>query len=182
MFSSLNMKHLLLASLIFISCNALSEVYTWINSEGVRVYGDALHADAKKAELPRLQTISNKKASTPTSDLNTVKLSPKGVEPEFTGYNLLKILYPKQDEMIVASQAGSALVQLHISPALQPGHEITILLNGKEVASGPGLSFEINNIFRGSHLIQARIKDKGRLLISSPKRRIHVQRPSILNR
>jgi hypothetical protein len=159
-----------------------AEVYTWVNENGGREYGDEPPANAQKADLPTLHTISDKQESKTEADLKTVKLSPESETSEFLGYNLLTILYPKEDDMIVASQAGTASIQLHISPPLQPGHEITLLLNGKKVGEGPQLSFEVNNIFRGSHLLQAKIKDKGRLLISSPKRRIHVQRPSILNR
>lgn len=174
-------KHIVISFLLICSFSN-AEVYTWINKDGGREYGDEPPANAQKADLPTLHTISNKKEATAKSDLKAVKLSPKSETSEFLGYELLTILYPKEDDMIVASQAGTASIQLHISPPLQPGHEITLLLDGKKVAAGPQLSFEVKNIFRGSHLLQARIKDKGRLLISSPKRRIHVQRPSILNR
>ena len=171
---------ILILSLAFSQSSA--EVYTWINEEGGREYGDEPPQNAKKANLPIIQTISDKKESDkPALEKKTVKLSPEK-EDVFTGYKQLKILYPKEDEMIVASKAGNAVIQIHIEPALEPGHEISLFLDGKQVAEGPKLYFELNNIYRGSHLIQAKIKDKGRLLIASPKRRIHVQRPSILNR
>jgi hypothetical protein len=175
-------KHIVISFLLICSFSN-AEVYTWINKDGGREYGDEPPANAQKADLPTLHTVSDQQVTKPpTSAVNTPDQTPKNTVPEFIGYNLLKILYPKEDDMIVASQAGTASIQLHISPPLQPGHEITLLLDGKKVAAGPQLSFEVKNIFRGSHLLQARIKDKGRLLISSPKRRIHVQRPSILNR
>jgi hypothetical protein len=165
-------------ALLFLSACASAQVYTWVNSEGITVYGDKPHASASKAELPRLQTISTKKT------IKTEKLSPKtkGPDDSFKGYSALNILSPKEDEMIIAAKAGNASIQLNLTPSLQNGHEITLFMDGKVVAKGQHLYFELNNIFRGSHLLQAQIKHEGKLLINSPKRRIHVQRPSILNR
>lgn len=169
---------ILIVSLAF-SCGASAEVYTWVNADGSREYGDEPPANAQKAELPQLQTIPTKKKEKPQEKTKAI------TQDEiigFTGYNLLNILTPKPDEMILAAKAGNASVQLHIQPPLQPGHEVSLFLDGKEIQKGPKLYFELTNIFRGSHLLQAKIKHQGKLLISSPKRRIHVQRPSILNR
>ncbi|MFT6153467.1 MAG: hypothetical protein ACJAYK_002451 [Crocinitomicaceae bacterium] len=164
--------------LLFLSAGASAQVYTWINTEGITVYGDKPQANASKAELPELQTISTK------TTIKIEKLSPNTelANDTFKGYSLLKIITPKEDEMIVAENAGNAGIQLNLTPSLQNGHEITLFMDGKVVAKGQQLYFELNNIFRGSHLLQAKIKHEGKLLISSPKRRIHVQRPSILNR
>jgi hypothetical protein len=175
-------KHLVL--ILLFSCSLTSaEVYTWINKDGGREYGDEPNTGAKKAQLPALQTISDKQQATSKTEQKTeqktVKLSP----PEgFTGYSLLNIVSPKEDQMIVAAKGGNASIQLNIQPPLQSGHEVSLIMDGKVVDKGAALYFELKNIFRGSHLLQAKIKHKGKLLISSPKRRIHVQRPSILNR
>lgn len=84
--------------------------------------------------------------------------------------------------MINFGEGGNVTVQLQLQPALQIGHKVTLLLNGKPVETAASLQFELNGLARGSYLIQAQIKHQGRLMISTPKRRIHVQRPSILNR
>jgi hypothetical protein len=167
-----------ITALLFLSVNTSAQVYTWLNSEGVTVYGDNPHASASKADLPELQTIPTKK-TVKTETLSADKEQPDG---SFKGYSKLNIISPKEDDMLVAADAGNAKIQLSIKPALQSEHEISLFLDGKLVAKGPQLYFELDNIFRGSHLLQARIKHKGKLLINSPKRRIHVQRPSILNR
>jgi hypothetical protein len=167
-----------ITALLFLSINTSAQVYTWVNSEGVTVYGDNPHASASKADLPELQTIPTRKTS------KTETLSPKAElsDDSFKGYTQLNIISPKEDDMLVAADAGNAKIQLSIKPALQSDHEISLFMDGKLVTNGPQLYFELNNIFRGSHLLQAQIKHKGKVLINSPKRRIHVQRPSILNR
>ncbi len=155
---------------------ALAQVYTWINEQGVRVYGDEPPAHANKAELPKLQEVQMPKM---VQKEEKVEDAPAN---GFKGYVTLEIISPKEDHMITMGEAGGATIQLNIFPALQPKHEISLLLNGRIIETGPKLQFQLNNLNRGSHLLQAQIKEQGKLLISSPKRRIHVQRPSILNR
>lgn len=155
---------------------AFAQVYTWINEQGVRVYGDEPPGHANKAELPKLQEVQMPKMV--QKEEKAVDVPTNG----FKGYVTLEIISPKEDHMITMGEAGSATIQLNIFPALQPKHEISLLLNGRVIETGPKLQFQLNNLNRGSHLLQAQIKEQGKLLISSPKRRIHVQRPSILNR
>ncbi|NVK37440.1 MAG: DUF4124 domain-containing protein [Gammaproteobacteria bacterium] len=155
---------------------ALAQVYTWINEQGVRVYGDEPPAHADKAELPKLQEVKMPKI------VQTEEETDKSHEDGFKGYTTLEIISPKEDHMITSGEAGNATIQINIFPELQPKHEISLLLDGKIMETAPKLQFQLNNLYRGSHLLQVQIKHQGKLLISSPKRRIHVQRPSILNR
>ncbi|MGK0443302.1 MAG: hypothetical protein ACJA1U_000227 [Bermanella sp.] len=169
------MKVLLLL-ITLLPLTSLAQVYTWINEQGVRVYGDEPPANADKADLPALQEVKMPK-------MVQKQEKPQEEEPDgFKGYRLLEIISPKEDHMITSGYAGKATIQVHIQPELQPKHEITLLLNGQPVKTGAQLQFQLDNLNRGSHLLQVLIKDQGKLLISSPKRRIHVQRPSILNR
>jgi len=153
-----------------------AQVYTWINEQGVRVYGDEPPAHASKAELPSIQEVKMPKV------VQKPEIEEEIPDDGFKGYTLLEIISPKEDHMITAESAGNTTIQLHIRPELQPKHEVSILLDGRVVATKAQLYFELTNLNRGSHLLQAHIKENGKLLISSPKRRIHVQRPSILNR
>ena len=171
------MKYFLLL-IMFANAYSAAQVYTWTNKDGVKVYGDEPPTHAIAADLPELQTMSIKKASKPIDATKEVK----DEEEKNVGYSLLNIATPQEDEMILAGKAGKTTVQIQIQPPLQANHEITLLMDGVIVGKGPQLLFELDNIFRGSHLLQAKIKHQGKLLISSPKRRIHVQRPSILNR
>lgn len=169
------MKTLLLL-ILFFPFITYAQVYTWINEQGIRVYGDEPPANADKAQLPDLQEIKMPKV------VQKEESNEQPASDVFKGYELLEIISPKEDHMITSGHAGKTTIQLHIQPELQPKHEITLLLNGQPVKTGAQLQFQLDNLNRGSHLLQVQIKDQGRLLISSPKRRIHVQRPSILNR
>ncbi len=162
--------------ILFFSLPSNAEVYTWINENGTRVYGDEPPANAQIADLPKIQKL--KPLKLPTSEKNPLK----NKAHEFEGYSQLNITSPKQEAMIVAGSTGKTTVQLQIKPALQALHEVTLLLDGKPVQRGAQLQFELESLNRGAHLLQVQVKHHGKLLISSPKRRIHVQRPSILNR
>lgn len=153
------------------------EVYTWINKDGVREYGDEPPQNAKKAKLPAIQSL-------PKETFSKQKQAEKNAakDSDFSGYKKLMILNPKQDYAVTAGAAGSLQVELALEPSLQAGHEITLFLDGKPVATGAQLQFSLDNLNRGSHMIHAHIKHQGTLLVSTPKRRFHVQRPSILNR
>ena len=124
--------------------------------------------------MPSIQKLKDIKI--PKKDEKTIQ----GKTAEFEGYSQLSIISPKENAVITAGDGGSITVQLQASPALQAMHEVTLLLDGKKIKSGAQLQFQIDNLNRGSHLVQVQIKHRGKLLISSPKRRIHVQRPSIL--
>ncbi len=153
-----------------------AEVYTWINEDGTREYGDEPPGGAKKAKLPVIQKLK---------PLKMPKLEKKNLKEsvgQFQGYSQLNIVSPKQEAIITAGSAGNLTVQLQISPALEALHEVILLVDGIPTQRGPQLQFQLENINRGSHLLQVQVKYQGKLLISSPKRRIHVQRPSILNR
>jgi len=159
---------------------AHAQVYTWINEEGVRVYGDEPPQQADQATLPELQGYSSPQPqSQPNQDEQDENLAEQ--EAAFR-YKKIIIISPKEDDMITAGSAGDTTVMVHVEPGLRPGHEITLLHNGKPVQTAASLQFEMNNLNRGSHLIHVEIKHQGTRLISSPKRRFHVQRPSILNR
>jgi hypothetical protein len=168
------MKHLLF--LLLFPFMAHAQVYTWVNEQGVRVYGDEPPANATEAQLPELQEVKMPRM------VQKEKETDQDALDGFEGYRQLEIISPKEDHMITAGYAGKATIQLHIQPELQPKHEITLMLDGQPVETGAQLQFQLGNLNRGSHLLQAQIKYQGKLLISSPKRRIHVQRPSILNR
>lgn len=167
---------LLFLTLLFFPVLVSADVYTWVNEQGVRVYGDEPPAHANKAELPALQQVKMPKV------VQKEKPEEEEVKDSFEGYQSLKIISPKEDHAITSGAAGNVSIQVHIQPELQPEHEVTLLHNGQIIESSRSLHFSLSNLNRGSHLLQVRVKHKGVTLISSQNRRIHVHRPSILNR
>jgi hypothetical protein len=162
--------------MLFVSSVTCAEVYTWTNKDGTREYGDEPPSNAKKAQLPAIQKL--KTLILPKADTQKLKES----SDPFQGYSKLNISSPKQESVIAVGNTSNLTIQLQISPALEIGHEVILLVDGVPTQKGVKLQFQLTDISRGSHLLQVQVKYQGKLLISSPKRRIHVQRPSILNR
>lgn len=175
-----------LTALLF-SLAVQAQVYVWTNEDGVRVYGDEPPADSKKADLPQIQPLKHIKD--PDAEKKKNKEKQEKASGEFTNYTLVEIVSPEEDYMLTSGAAGTLTVRIALKPELQPGHSVTLLLDGQPVPSTGGtnkvqqsLQFELNNLERGSHLLQAFIKHRGKLYASSAKRRFYVKRPSILNK
>ncbi len=171
---------------LMLSAIAKAEVYTWINADGVRVYGDEPPAAAKreKVSLPPIQDLPEQKWQLKDQDADTAQADSSGDEeaPEFTGYRSFKLASPRANETITSGAAGTINVQFTLEPPLQPGHEVVLLLNNKPIETSNSLSFSVQNLDRGAHLLHGQVKNQGSILKSTGKRRIHVQRPSILKR
>lgn len=165
-------------SLVF-SLTSSAEVYTWVDENGNRHYGDDAPSHASKAVLPAIHKLKDVSAPKESKQATSTPDNPSN---EFAGYTKLEIISPSEEQVITMGEAGQVSVQINVYPPLQPGHQLALLLNGKVAKRDTQASFTLENIDRGSHLLQVQVKKQGKTLLSSPKRRIHVQRPSILNR
>jgi hypothetical protein len=69
-------------------------------------------------------------------------------------------------------------VGISVSPALQKGHRLEILLDGK-IANGLA-SVQAANLERGSHQILARVVDAAGKTLTSSSVTFYIQQPSVL--
>lgn len=166
-------------SLFTFSLTSSAEVYTWVDENGNRHYGDDAPSHASKAILPAIHKLKDVSAPKENKPSATEQIETTNT---FAGYTKLEIISPSEEQVITMGEAGQVAVQVNIYPPLQPGHKLALLLNGKVAKQDTQTGFTLENIDRGSHLLQVQVKKQGKTLLSSPKRRIHVQRPSILNR
>jgi hypothetical protein len=74
---------------------------------------------------------------------------------------------------------GVLNVSLALSPALQPGHQVRVYFDGAARTVG-GTSFQIEEVYRGVHNLQAEIlDDTGKLMIRSLPNRFYVQQNTV---
>ena len=89
-------------------------------------------------------------------------------------YESLEIAAPGAEETLWNIE-GVLNVRLAVSPALQSGHQIFVYFDG-EKRPVTGTSFQIQEVWRGVHNIQAEIVDEtGELMIRSQTNRFYVQ-------
>jgi Domain of unknown function (DUF4124) len=163
----------ILLILIFLSSTyAYAEVYKRTNPDGSVEFTDVPN---KQKEKPiKLSPLSTFRAP-PTPMPQTS--SPKTDAPyTYTG---LTITSPLDDDAIRAND-GSLRVSVSIVPALQPGHSLVLLMDGKVVGKSATGSFALSNVDRGTHSLSAQVQSAdGTPQISATPITIHLLRSGI---
>ncbi len=98
------------------------------------------------------------------------------------GEQTITIVSP-QPETTIHDNTGNLTVTVAVSPPphLEAGERLTLLLDGAPVASGTRQRFELQNIDRGSHTLQAQVNAAdGSVIATSPPVTFYMWRASRL--
>ena len=171
---------LILVSLGLLSAAALADnggtttVYRWVDPQGVVHYSDQPHPNAQKLEVRGAQTFSDLPAGQPSS-----RAEPEETQPASTAaYDSCAIAQPSDQQMLMNVYQTTAVVQT--SPALRPGDEVRLFLDGKQV-QGSSTSFTFQ-VVRGQHSVQAMIQDStGQIVCETDTVTFFVHQPSVQN-
>ncbi|MCY1533388.1 hypothetical protein D9M68_687120 [compost metagenome] len=166
------MRNLLLC-LLLAGLPAAAQVYTYIDTEGNRVFTDK----PRQGNAERIQLA-------PTNSMSSATIeAPPPVAPPSTpapAYQMLRILVPQPDASIRDS-AGNLIVTATSEPALYSGHSYRLLLDGQAVGeTGRSPVFPLENIDRGTHQLAVEIIDaQGRTVERTPGQPLHMLRISL---
>lgn len=151
-------------------------VWKWVDANGVTHYTDRPVPGATRMELATGSPVA---ASPPATAIPSSSSDPA---PADTGpvYRDLEIWKPANDETIQNS-GGQVTVNLRVQPDVQPGHTLSLYLDGRLVeGSGNGTSFELRDVQRGGHTLVAVITDqRGNRIQESSRVAFYVQQQSI---
>ncbi len=153
---------------------AFAQAYKWVDENGVVHYSDRPQPGAEEVEIdtgpaPRPFVPRSVSAPEPVAE----------PEPEDEDYVSLVIASPESEETLWNIE-GILNVSLALEPGLKPGHQVRIYFDG-EPRMVLGTTFQIPEVFRGVHNIQAEILDeRGQLQIRSNNHRFYVQRTTVL--
>lgn len=170
----MTMRNLLFCGLMLLGLPALAQVYTYIDAEGNRVFTDK--PKAGNAERIELAPGNSMPTLYPPASPTTPTAAP---EPS-RRYQVLRILVPQPDAT-VRDSGGQLIVSVSSEPALFPGHNYRLLLDG-EVAGESGRSpvFPLSNIDRGTHQLAVEIVDaQGRIIERTPSQPFHLHSISL---
>lgn len=79
--------------------------------------------------------------------------------PAFAGYTSIRFSQPASGAT-VRSNEGQVAVSVAVEPALQAGHRLELILDGRPVSgSFDGLNVQLSGVERGTHSLQAVIRD-----------------------
>jgi hypothetical protein len=107
---------------------------------------------------------------------------PRPEPPRKFSYTECIVLAPGNDQTFNAVNTVTASLQ--ITPQLQPGHRMQVILDGNVYTAWPArmLTFKLENIYRGTHTLGVQILDAdNEALCKGPVISFHVRQPSILS-
>ena len=173
------MRILLLCAALLAAPAGATEVYRWVDSDGQTHYSDQWRPGAEKVRIEESPVYSAPRPAPRAGDTRQAQ----GDQAAATArYRSLEIESPAQEEVLWNIE-GQLRVSLRVSPALQPGHDLRLYLDGQpqEVPSG-STELQLKDVFRGVHTLKAEVlNEAGTVLISSPTRTFVVRQTSIAN-
>ena len=155
----------------------LAQAYKWVDADGVVHYSDRPEEGAERIVLPQ----DTRRSSPPPAPRSTVtRPAEKDAEaaPAAFKYESIEISTPAAEETLWNIESILS-VSLSVEPALQSGHQIRVYFDG-EPRMVSGTSFQLEEVYRGVHNLQAEIVDEtGKLMIRSRSNRFYVQANAI---
>lgn len=160
----------LLLVLLLIPFAVGAQIYKWKDKDGKVHYSDQPQKNTDKPiDLP--ESMIYKAPPKPRINLD----KPKKREP-YKAYQTFKIASPQNDGT-VRSAPGNMTVSLQVSPGLKSGHELVVMIDGKQVAKGKSTSISVSNVDRGTHSLSAKIIDaSGKTVVSAGGVTFHMKR------
>ena len=173
------MRALLALLLAGIGMTAQAEIYKWTDpATGNVVYSDQPFKGAKSLDLPQAQTYA---APPPPPETDSGGQKKTGDQ---TAYSKFTIVDP-QNQATIRNTAGVVDVTLGVKPALnsQEGDRITLVMdNAREYGPTADLHFSLNGVNRGTHTLQAMIKNaQGKVISKTATVTIFVKQASRLH-
>jgi hypothetical protein len=148
------------------------DAWKWTDEDGIVHYSDVPVAGAEPVNLSEF----TKKTGARISNGRTSRVS-KEPEKEFL-YDSITIASPGAGETLWNIE-GLLNVSVAVSPELQRGHRIRAYFDG-DARDVSGTSFQLLEVYRGTHSLQAEIVDQtGKVIMRSPANRFYVQQNSV---
>jgi hypothetical protein len=166
---------ILLIGLLALPAFASQTVWKWVDDKGVVHLSDREIPGATKVEI---STSNTAPASAPQYSSVMSPTSPVNTGASYRSFEISK---PVNDQTFV-NTGGQVSVNIQLSPSLQPGHQLVLVLDGSDVTGFPrnAFQYDLKQVPRGSHTAKGEIRDdRGTKLQESPSVVFHVRQESI---
>jgi hypothetical protein len=172
----MDIRPVFLALCLVAAAPAMSQVYKWVDKDGVTHYSDRPREGAEIVELGDSTRPTGARIYRSTAASSEPPPPPPVEEP--VQYDRLVISSPAAEQTLWNIE-GVLSVSLALSPGLQNGHQVRVYFDGAPRMVS-GTSFQLEEVWRGVHNLQAEVIDEtGKLLIRSPAVRFYVQQTSV---
>jgi hypothetical protein len=155
------MQRIYLLLLMFVCATASAQVYKRIGPDGQVYFSDQPGPDAAQIDVRPAQAVSLPPVPEQTG-------AAKQQDDVSAAYTEFTIVSPTSEQGVRAND-GNVTVRLSLQPALMPGHTVALNVDGEDgeaAKSGRSLTFELGNMSRGRHTVEATVLDPaGKALI-----------------
>jgi len=174
------MRTIISLTAVFAASAALAqEAYRWVDESGITHYSDRPEEGAEQIQLPENARPIRRFAPAPSTTPPADEDGTAAVTAEPFSYDSIEIGTPAAEETLWNIE-GVLNVTLNLQPALQPGHRVRVYFDGNEQMVS-GSSFQIQEVYRGVHNLQAEVLDEtGKLMGRSLPNRFYVQQNTIV--
>lgn len=171
---------LVFVGLFAASAAGAEAAYTWTDENGVVHYSDVPVPGATEINLGGDQRPARTAPARPTTTAPATANNGDGESASQPfSYESLEIASPGAEQTLWNIE-GTLNVTLALTPALQPGHQVRVYFDGSPQTFST-TSFEIEEVWRGVHNLQAEVIDEtGKLMIRSQPNRFYVQQNTVL--
>jgi hypothetical protein len=173
----MEMRPILVFVGLLATASVLAQAYRSVDEDGVINYSDVPSEGAEEVQLAEY--------SRNTGARLYRERAPRAATTEAQSddgpfrYDSLSISSPGPEETLWNID-GVLSVSVAVSPGLQSGHQLRVYYNGDQRLVS-GTSFQIEEVYRGVHNLQAEVIDAtGSLMIRSQTNRFYVQQNSVI--
>jgi hypothetical protein len=172
------LRTILIIAGLLAATSVLAEAYKWVDEDGVTHYSDVPREGAEIIELSEYtRTTGARLYRAPPQSAGQRDTAPADADEPFK-YESLSVTSPGPEETLWNIE-GVLSVSLALSPGLQSGHQLRVYFDGQPRLVS-GTSFQIEEVWRGVHNIQAEVIDStGRLMVRSRTNRFYVQQSTV---
>lgn len=156
----------------------LAQAYKWVDDDGVVHYSDVPRDGAEQIQLPGDERRPQRPAYSAPVQTASVVTDEEAAAPAAFSYDSIEVVAPAPEETLWNIE-GVLNVALRVTPGLRPEDQVRVYFDGEEQLVS-GTNFQIQEVYRGVHNIQAEIVDStGRLMGRSLPNRFYVQQNSV---
>jgi hypothetical protein len=165
----------LVSALFLLPATADAVVCKTVQPDGTVSYSDVPAADC--ANPVKLPDYSRYAPRVPRPVEPPPSAATGSLADAFAGYESVRIVQPEQNGT-VRNNEGIVPVVLVTEPALEPGHQVEITLDGRKVEG----RFVLNGVERGTHSVRAAVLDAaGAPLVETPAVRFTLRKTGLFD-
>ena len=171
----------LLAALAVPAHGGTTQMWVWVDSNGVTHYSDRPVPGAKLISIASMEPAEGARpaAPPPTTPSTTTTRPP---EASTAQYQVLEIFQPAENETFFGGDAA-VVVRIRSEPELVSGDQMRLFLDGNLVEGEPtALEYSLSDLERGAHSLRAQIVDaRGKPKMLSEPRMINIRHETVSN-